>query len=77
MVLAYKLFAYLSLFLKSLGGSFSFELFSYANFMNQDSNCVCDDNFVTQDMIWYAWYGMITNMHKSRCRQYSMASLDG
>ena len=61
MVLAYKLFAYISLLLKSLGGSFSFELFSYANFMNQDSNCVCDDNFVTHKLMpRYAplWYGM-------------------
>ena len=61
MVLAYKLFAYLSSFLKSLSGSFSCELFSYANFTNQDSNCVCDDNFVTQKLIpRYAplWYGM-------------------
>ena len=30
MVLAHKLFAYLSSFLKSLGGSLTFELFSYA-----------------------------------------------
>ena len=30
MVLAYKLFAYLSSLLKSLGGSFTFELFSHA-----------------------------------------------
>ena len=85
MVLAYKLFAYLSSLLKSLSGSFSFELFSYANFTNQDSNCVCDDNFVTQEMIpryapmicMYAMGSMITNVHKSRCRQYSKASLDG
>ena len=64
MVLAYKLFAYLSLLLKSLIGSFSFELFSYANFMNQDSNCVCYDNFVTHKRIpryaplWYDMYAM-------------------
>jgi hypothetical protein len=30
MVLAYKLFSYLSSLLKSLGGSFTFELFSHA-----------------------------------------------
>ena len=61
MVLAHKLFAYLSSLLKSFGGSFTFELFSYANFMNQDRNCVCDDNFVTDKWIpRYAplWYGM-------------------
>ena len=61
MVLAYKLFAYLSSLLKSLFGSFTFELFSHANFMNHDSNCVCDDKFVTHKLISrYAplWYGM-------------------
>ena len=51
MVLAYKLFAYLSSLLKTLGGSFTFELFSYANFTNQYSNCVCYDNFVTHKLI--------------------------
>ena len=51
MVLVHKLFAFLSSLLKSLSGSFSCELFSYANFMNQDSNCVCDDNFVTHKLI--------------------------
>ena len=39
---------------------------------NQDSNCVCDDNLVTQEMIpryaprWYGMYAMgsmITNVH--------------
>ena len=61
MVLAYKLFAYLSSLLKSLGGSFTFELFSMQNFTNQDSNCVCYDNFVTHKLIpRYAprWSGM-------------------
>mgnify|MGYP007104234702 CR=1 FL=1 len=32
--------------------------FLMQNFTNQDSNCVCDDNFVTQEMIWYQ-YGMV------------------
>ena len=52
--------------------------------MKQDNNCVCDDNFVTQEMIpryapmicMYAMGSMITNVHKLRCRQYSKASLD-
>ena len=51
MVLAYKLFAYLSSLLKSLVGSFTFELFSHAKLTNQGSNCVCDDNFVTHERI--------------------------
>ena len=51
MVLAYELFAYLSSLLKSLGGSFTFELFSHAKLMNQGSNCVCYDNFVTHKLI--------------------------
>ena len=51
MLLVHKLFAYLSSLLKILSGSFSFELFSYANFTNQDSNCVCDDIFVTHKLI--------------------------
>ena len=61
MVLAYKLFAYLSFLLKSLFGSFTFELFSHAKLTNQNSNCVCYDNFVTHKLIRrYAplWYGM-------------------
>ena len=65
MVLAYKLFAYLSSLLKSLGGSFAFELFPYAKLTNQGSNCVCDDNFVTHKLIsryaplWYDMYAML------------------
>ena len=85
MVLAYKLFAYLFLLLKSLFGSLCLSSFLMQCFTNQDSNCVCDDNLVTQKMIpryatrWYGMYAMgsmITNAHKSRCRQYSKASLD-
>ena len=85
-VLAYKLFAYLPFFLKACLALCCLSSFLMQCFTNQDSNCVCDDNFVTQEMITrYAtrWYGMfamgsmITNVHKSRCRQYSKASLDG
>ena len=65
MVLAYNLFAYLSSLLKSLGGSFTFELFSHAKLTNQGSNCVCDDNFVTHKLVsryapqWYDMYAML------------------
>ena len=64
MVLVHKLFAYLSSLLKSLGGSFTFELCSHAKFTNQGSNCVCDDNFATHKLIsryaplWYDMYAM-------------------
>ena len=51
MVLAYKLFAYLSLLLKSLGGSSLLSSFLMQNFTKQDSNCVCYDNFVTHKLI--------------------------
>ena len=73
MVLAYKLFAYLSSLLKSLVGSFTFELFSHAKLTNQGSNCVCDDNFCdTRDdtkicnsmmvcMLWEVWSLMCTS----------------
>ena len=61
MVLAQKLFAYISCLLKVLGGSFTFELFSHAKLTNQGSNCVCDEKFVIHKLIpRYAplWYGM-------------------
>ena len=64
MVLSYKLFAYLSLLLKSLGGSSLLSSFLMQNFMNQDSNFACDDTFVTQNMmpryapLWYGMYAM-------------------
>ena len=86
MVLAYKLFAYLPFCLKACLALCCLSSFLMQCFTNQDSNCVCDDNPVTQEMIpryatrWYDMYSMesmITNVHKSRCRQYSMASLDG
>ena len=51
MVLAYKLFDYRSLLLKSLFGSLLFELFSHAKLTNQGSDCVCYDNFVTHKLI--------------------------
>ena len=50
-VLAYKFFAYLSSLLKSLGGSFTFELFSHAKLTKQGNNCVCYDHFVTHKLI--------------------------
>ena len=59
MVLAYKLFAYLSSLLKCFGGSFLMQ-----NFTNQDSNCECYDNFVTNKLmpryapLWYGMYAM-------------------
>ena len=51
MVLAYELFAYLHSLLKSLVGFITFELFSHAKLTNQGSNCVCDDNFMTHELI--------------------------
>jgi hypothetical protein len=72
--------------LKSLVGSFSFELFSHAKLY--EPRCllsICDGNLVTPKMIpryaprgmVYAMGSMITKVHKSRCQQYSKASLNG
>ena len=51
MVLAYKLFAYLSLLLKSLLAICVLSSFLMQCLTNQDSNCVCDAKFVTQEII--------------------------
>ena len=86
MVLAYKIFAYLSILLKSLFGSLCGSSFLMQCLTNQDNNWVYAmttlwhkrwyQDIHHEDMVcmlWEVWSLMCT----SRCQQYSKASLDG